>query len=65
MAFLFEDAPRHVAELLADAEPFRKRSEAFREEWAFNFGTSIEVGAREIARLADAQRGRGSEGRPR
>ncbi|HZP37860.1 MAG TPA: CDP-glycerol glycerophosphotransferase family protein [Methylomirabilota bacterium] len=60
-----EDVPRHVAELLADAEPFRKRSEAFREQWAFNFGTSVEVGAREIARLAEAQRGRGSEGRPR
>src|SRR6185295_3690910 len=53
------EAPRHVADLLADAEPFRKRSEAFREEWAFNFGTSVEVGAREIARLAEAHRGRG------
>jgi len=59
------EAPRHVADLLADAEPFRKRSEAFREEWAFNFGTSVEVGAREIARLAEAHRGRGAAGRPR
>jgi CDP-glycerol glycerophosphotransferase (TagB/SpsB family) len=59
------EAPRHVADLLADAEPFRKRSEAFREEWAFNFGTSVEVGARDIARLAEAHRGRGAAGRPR
>ena len=60
-----DEAPRHVADLLADAEPFRKRSQAFREEWAFNFGTSVEVGAREIARLAEAHRGRGAAGRPR
>ena len=51
------DAPRYVAELLRDAETFRKRSVALREEWAFNFGRSVEVGAREIARLADEQRG--------
>src|SRR6185503_13657784 len=44
------EAPRHVADLLADAEPFRKRSEAFREEWAFNFGASVGVGARRAAR---------------
>jgi len=59
------EAPRHVAELLRDAEAFRKRSVALREEWAFNFGHSVEAGAREIARLAEQQRGRGSAGRPR
>jgi len=59
------EAPRHVAELLREAEAFRKRSVALREEWAFNFGHSVEEGAREIARLAEQQRGRGSTGRPR
>jgi YidC/Oxa1 family membrane protein insertase len=59
------DAPRYVADLLRDAESFHKRSVAFREEWAFNFGRSVEAGAREIARLADQQRGRGVAGRPR
>ena len=59
------EAPRYVAELLRDAEAFRKRSVALREEWAFNFGHSVEAGAREIARLAEQQHGRGSAGRPR
>ncbi len=59
------DAPRYVADLLRDAGSFRKRSVAFREEWAFNFGRSVEAGAREIARLAEQQRGRGAAGRPR
>jgi len=51
------DAPRHVAELLRGAPEFRKRTAALREEWVFNVGRSIEVGAREIARIAD-ERGR-------
>lgn len=59
------DAPRYVADLLRDAETFRKRSVALREEWAFNFGRSVEAGAREIARLAEQQRGRGAVGRAR
>src|SRR5437879_8492400 len=37
------DAPRYVADLLRDAGSFRKRSVAFREEWAFNFGRSVEA----------------------
>src|SRR5512147_1880281 len=37
------DAPGYVADLLRDAEPFRKRSVALREEWAFNFGRSVEI----------------------
>ena len=59
------DAPRYVADLRRDAESLRKRSVAFREEWAFNFGRSVEAGAREIARLAEQQRGHGAAGRPR
>jgi len=51
------DAPRHVAELLRGAPEFRKRTAALREEWVFNVGRSVEVGAREIARIAD-ERGR-------
>jgi YidC/Oxa1 family membrane protein insertase len=59
------DAPRYVADLLRDAEIFRKRGVVLREEWAFNFGRSVEAGAREIARLAEQQRGRGAVGRAR
>src|SRR5439155_1534913 len=49
------DAPRHVAELLRGAAELRKRNAALREEWVFNFGRSVEVGAREIARIADGR----------
>src|SRR6266481_6806518 len=58
------DAPRYVADLLRDAESFHKRSVAFREEWAFNFGRSVEMGAREIARIAAEQAGVGALGTP-
>src|SRR5216684_698831 len=47
------EAPAHVAELLRGAAAFRVRSAALRKEWVFNFGRSVELGAREIARLAD------------
>jgi YidC/Oxa1 family membrane protein insertase len=47
------DAPRHVAELLRGADAFRERAAALRQEWTFNFSRSVEVGAREIARIAD------------
>jgi YidC/Oxa1 family membrane protein insertase len=47
------DAPRHVAELLRGADAFRERATALRKEWTFNFSRSVEVGAREIARIAD------------
>ena len=60
-----EDAPRYVEWLLRDAAKFRERSVAFREHWAFNFGRSVEVGAREIARLADERAGVGASGRSR
>ena len=57
------DAPRHVAELLHGAAERRERSAALRQEWVFNFGRSVEVGAREIARLADERAGAGARGR--
>src|SRR3989475_2595132 len=57
------DAPRHVAELLRGAAELRKRNAALREEWVFNFGRSVEVGAREIARIADERAGVGARGR--
>jgi YidC/Oxa1 family membrane protein insertase len=57
------DAPRHVAELLLGAAERRERNAALRQEWVFNFGRSVEVGAREIARLADERAGAGARGR--
>jgi len=47
------DAPAYVADLLRGAREFRDRMVALRAAWVFNFGRSVEVGAREIARLAD------------
>jgi len=57
------DAPRHVAELMRGAADLRKRNIARREEWVFNFGRSVEAGAREIARIADERAGIGARGR--
>jgi YidC/Oxa1 family membrane protein insertase len=59
------EAPRHVAALLHEASAFRDRSVALRERWTFNFGRSVEVGAREIARIADERAGAGAAGRTR
>ena len=59
------EAPTYVAELVRDAAKLRDRCLALREEWAFNAGRSAEVGAQEIARLADQHTGTGSGGRPR
>jgi CDP-glycerol glycerophosphotransferase (TagB/SpsB family) len=56
------DAPQRAAELLRGAAELRKRSAALREEWAFNFGRSVEAGAREIARIADERAGAGASG---
>ena len=56
------DAPRFVAELVGGSEEFRARCTALREAWTFNFGHSVEAGAREIARIADAQAGVGVRG---
>jgi YidC/Oxa1 family membrane protein insertase len=57
------EAPKYVAELLRDAGDFRARMVALRDEWAFNVGRSVEVGAREIARIADERAGVGAAGR--
>src|SRR6266436_4486039 len=57
------EAPRHVAELLRGAADLRKRNIARREQWVFNFGRSVEVGAREIARIADERAVIGARGR--
>jgi len=57
------EAPARVAELLRGAAERRERNAALRAEWVFNFGRSVEVGAREIARLADERAGAGARGR--
>ena len=58
-------APAYVAELLRGAAEFRERTAALRGEWTFNFGRSVEVGAREIARIADERAAAGALGGPR
>ena len=58
------DAPQFVAKLLRGGAEFRARCAALREAWTFNFGRSVEAGAREIARRADAQAGVGALGTP-
>jgi YidC/Oxa1 family membrane protein insertase len=58
------DAPKYVAELLRGDAEFRARCAALREAWTFNFGRSVEAGAREIARIADEEAGIGSLGTP-
>src|SRR5258705_8318643 len=58
------DAPRRVAELLRGAGEFRQRTEALREAWAFNFGRSVEAGARGIAPNAGEPAGAGGGGGP-
>jgi hypothetical protein len=57
------DAPQRAAELLRGVGEFRARTAALRDEWTFNFGRSIEAGAREIARIADEQAGVGARGK--
>ena len=59
------EAPQHVAALLRGSAAFRVRTAALREEWVFNFGRSVELGAREIARMADERAGVGASGTPR
>jgi YidC/Oxa1 family membrane protein insertase len=56
------DAPQRAAELLRGAAVFREHSAALRDAWAFNVGRSVEVGAREIARIADERAGAGASG---
>jgi len=56
------EAPQRAAELLRSAAEFRRHSAALRDAWAFNVGRSVEVGAREIARIADERAGVGALG---
>jgi YidC/Oxa1 family membrane protein insertase len=56
------EAPQRAAELLRGAAQFRTHSAALRDAWAFNVGRSVEVGAREIARIADERAGAGASG---
>ena len=58
------EAPTYVAELLRGGRGFRERCAALRETWTFNFGKSVEAGAREIARIAAEQAGIGALGTP-
>jgi len=58
------EAPKYVAELLRGGAEFRARCAALREAWTFNFGRSVEAGAREIARIADEHAGVGALGTP-
>ena len=58
------DAPQYVADLLRGGAEFRAQCAARREAWTFNFGRSVEAGAKEIARIADEQAGIGSLGTP-
>jgi YidC/Oxa1 family membrane protein insertase len=55
-------APQRVGELLRGATEFRRHSATLREAWAFNVGRSVEVGALEIARIADERVGVGASG---
>jgi hypothetical protein len=48
-----DEAPERIARLLENQEQFRQRMEKLRPQVVFNIGSSIELGAREIARLAD------------
>jgi hypothetical protein len=59
------NAPAYVAELLRGAAEFRERMAPLREERTFNFGRSVEVGAREIARIADERAAAGRLGSAR
>lgn len=56
------EAPQRAAELLRGAAEFRKHSAALRDAWVFNVGRSVEMGAREIARIADERAGAGASG---
>jgi hypothetical protein len=47
------EAPGKIAHLLETREEFQQAMQALRPQMVFNIGNSIELGAREIARLAD------------
>jgi YidC/Oxa1 family membrane protein insertase len=47
------EAPEKITRLLENQQDFRQAMEKLRSKMVFNIGSSIELGAREIARLAD------------
>ena len=47
------EAPEKITRLLENQQDFRQTMEKLRSQMVFNIGSSIELGAREIARLAD------------
>jgi YidC/Oxa1 family membrane protein insertase len=47
------EAPEKITRLLENQQDFRQAMEKLRSQMVFNIGSSIELGAREIARLAD------------
>ena len=48
-----DEVPQKIDRLLQDQESFRLRMQKLRSEMVFNIGNSIQLGAAEIARLAD------------
>jgi len=48
-----DEVPQKIDRLLQDQESFRLRMEQLRSQMVFNIGNSIQLGATEIARLAD------------
>ena len=48
-----DEVPDKIARLLENQQDFRRSMEKLRAQMVFNIGSSIETGAREIARLAD------------
>ena len=57
-----ENAPSVIEELLSDPARFKKKIAGLREKILFNFGKSVETGAREIIKIADSQRQKRLEG---
>jgi YidC/Oxa1 family membrane protein insertase len=51
-----EKAPLVIEKLLSDPEQFKKKISNLRENILFNFGKSVETGAREIMKIADMQK---------
>ncbi len=50
-----QDIPQEITNLLEAKHGYRKKIQELRVQMVFNIGCSVELGAREIARLADQQ----------
>ena len=50
-----DEIPQKIDQLLQDQENFRQRMQKLRSQMVFNIGDSIQLGAGEIVRLADAK----------